>query len=266
MGAKRVDQGERKEIKATVKRERKRFLNMPITIDEVIDDLTFLNSPNVNLLLRPFAPTQGYHRCINDAINGLQRSMRLGQRVGAMAHGYYLDMLYTTEITQQKCNNESNIAYQSLLNSEIQNIQLDDDSASIIVNQLPGGNYSNGVAIVDCNISSTFNISYEIANQMWRLPSSVISKGIIEGTNKCESIITSDAMIPVLGSQECSVDKTESNWYNYLGAYFDAHFDIDTWDNYDYNNLACDWNLVIYNQSVPVDITNDPMTVTLRPP
>ncbi|CAG8854770.1 13739_t:CDS:2, partial [Gigaspora margarita] len=43
----------------------------------------------------------------------------------------------------------------------------------------------------DCNISSSFDISFEIANQKLRLPSSIISTGKdINGTNKCESIIT----------------------------------------------------------------------------
>ncbi|CAG8742057.1 20036_t:CDS:2, partial [Gigaspora margarita] len=77
-------------------------------------------------------------------------------------------------------NNESNIAYQPLpqltepnqqfmfnvtniyinnmainisgltwFNNEIQNIQLDDNSANILANLLPGGIYSNGVVIVD---------------------------------------------------------------------------------------------------------------------
>ncbi|CAG8830649.1 32797_t:CDS:2, partial [Gigaspora margarita] len=89
-------------------------------------------------------------------------------------------------------NIPTNITGVIWLNSEIQNIQLDDDSASIIVNQLPGGNYSNGVSMVECNISSTFDISFEIANQKWR---SIISKDIIDGTNKCESIITSGANV-----------------------------------------------------------------------
>ncbi|CAG8825113.1 13074_t:CDS:2, partial [Gigaspora rosea] len=78
-------------------------------------------------------------------------------------------------------------------NSEIQDIQFDDNSASMIVKSLPGGNYSNGVAMVDCNIPSTFDISFEIANQKWRLPSSKIIKGSINSTDKCESIITGGA-------------------------------------------------------------------------
>ncbi|CAG8854365.1 25384_t:CDS:1, partial [Gigaspora margarita] len=77
---------------------------------------------------------------------------------------------------------------------EIQDIQFDDNSAGIIVNNLPGGNYSNGVAMVDCNIPPTFDISFEIANHKWRVPSGAIIKDVINGTDKCESIITGGAI------------------------------------------------------------------------
>ncbi|CAG8666121.1 14266_t:CDS:2, partial [Gigaspora margarita] len=82
----------------------------------------------------------------------------------------------------------------NILGYEIQDIQFDDNSARIIVNNLPGGNYSNGVAMVDCNIPPTFDIFFEIANHKWRLPSSAIIKGVINGTDKCESIITGGAI------------------------------------------------------------------------
>ncbi|KAF0482366.1 hypothetical protein F8M41_023432 [Gigaspora margarita] len=65
-----------------------------------------------------------------------------------------------------------------------------------------------------------------------------------------------------------SNDNDSDGYYhvnNFL-SYFDTDFDIDTWDNYDYNKLAYDGNLVAYNQSVPVNITKDPMAVTLEPP
>ncbi|CAG8566520.1 9302_t:CDS:2, partial [Dentiscutata heterogama] len=90
-------------------------------------------------------------------------------------------------------NNQINLNGLIWFDSGIQYIQLDDNSASEIVNQLPGGNYSNGIATVDCNISDTFDLSFEIANKKWRLPSSVISKDKVSGTNKCESIITGGA-------------------------------------------------------------------------
>ncbi|CAG8462729.1 4604_t:CDS:2 [Dentiscutata heterogama] len=90
-------------------------------------------------------------------------------------------------------NNPINLPGLVWFDSGIQNIQLDDNSAKIIINNLPGGNYSNGIATVDCNISNTFGLFFEIANQKWRLPSSVISKNSISGTNKCESIITGGA-------------------------------------------------------------------------
>ncbi|CAG8734351.1 8642_t:CDS:2 [Gigaspora rosea] len=121
-------------------------------------------------------------------------------------------------------NNESNIVYQPLpqlsptneqfmfnvtniymndvpinisglfwLNSEIQTIQLDDDSAGIVVNRIPGGNYSSGGAIIDCNFTLSFDISFEIANQKWRLPLNTMIKDVINGTSQCESIITGGA-------------------------------------------------------------------------
>ncbi|CAG8722691.1 15887_t:CDS:2, partial [Gigaspora rosea] len=50
----------KKKIKAALKRGRKiDSLNMPITIDEVIDDLTSLNSPDTDPLPPPFDPAQG---------------------------------------------------------------------------------------------------------------------------------------------------------------------------------------------------------------
>ncbi|CAG8697005.1 27715_t:CDS:2, partial [Dentiscutata erythropus] len=91
--------------------------------------------------------------------------------------------------------NENNIVYQHLSQPTDPNQQLtlDDNSAREIVNQLPGGSFFNGIAIVDCNISDTFDLSFEVANQKWRLPSSAISKDKVSGTNKCESIITGGA-------------------------------------------------------------------------
>ncbi|RIB29990.1 hypothetical protein C2G38_2153870 [Gigaspora rosea] len=61
------------------------------------------------------------------------------------------------------------------------------------------GNYSNGDAMIDCNTSSTFDISFEIANKKWRLPSSGISKDSINGTSKCESINTGGSTKSQLG-------------------------------------------------------------------
>ncbi|CAG8752340.1 45934_t:CDS:2 [Gigaspora margarita] len=190
-------------------------------------------------------------------------------------------------------NIPTNITGVIWLNSEIQNIQLDDNSASISLNQLPGGNYSNGVEMVDCNISSTFE---------------VISKDIIDRAKKCESIITSGAndtsswvfgkllvfdqaksqfgiacrsdinygptrvtvQIPTFLPEDIKclkITDQENSLKHFLGgyyhlnnflSYFDTDYDIDTWDNYD-NKLAYDGNLVAYNQSVP-------MAVTLEPP
>ncbi|CAG8755093.1 17848_t:CDS:2, partial [Gigaspora rosea] len=90
-------------------------------------------------------------------------------------------------------NKPINLSGPIWFNNEIQSIQLDDNSANIIANLLPGGSYSNGTAIVDCDISPIFDLSFEIANRKWRLPSSVIPNDAIDGTNKCESIITGSA-------------------------------------------------------------------------
>ncbi|CAG8650296.1 20155_t:CDS:2 [Gigaspora margarita] len=78
-------------------------------------------------------------------------------------------------------------------NSEIQDIQLDDTSALKISFVLPGGNYSNGVVMVDCNIPAILHLSFGIADQKWRIPSNAIIKGSINGTDKCESIFTGGA-------------------------------------------------------------------------
>ncbi|CAG8500073.1 13511_t:CDS:2 [Gigaspora rosea] len=101
---------------------------------------------------------------------------------------------FTVNVTNIYINNKPiNLSGLIWFDSGIQNIQLDDNSASIIINNLPGGNYSNGIGTTNCNISTTFDLSFEIANKKWRLPSSVISKNGINGTNKCGSIITSGA-------------------------------------------------------------------------
>ncbi|CAG8662800.1 17648_t:CDS:2 [Dentiscutata erythropus] len=90
-------------------------------------------------------------------------------------------------------NKPINLSGSIWFSNKFQSIRLDDNSANIIANGLPGGSYSNGAAIVDCDVSPVFDLSFEIANRKWRLPSNVIPKDAIDGTNKCESIITGSA-------------------------------------------------------------------------
>ncbi|CAG8636484.1 34743_t:CDS:2 [Gigaspora margarita] len=102
---------------------------------------------------------------------------------------------FTVNVTNVYINkNPINSSGLILFDSGLQSIHLDDNSANTIINNyLPGGNFSNGIATVDCNISDTFGLFFEIANQKLRLPSNVISKNKVNGTNKCESVITGGA-------------------------------------------------------------------------
>ncbi|CAG8823423.1 38322_t:CDS:2, partial [Gigaspora margarita] len=81
-------------------------------------------------------------------------------------------------------------------NNEIQTIQFDDRFATFILSLLPGGSYSNGSATVNCDISSSFDISFELGNQTnnqkWRLPPFAIPNELISG-NLCSSTITGGA-------------------------------------------------------------------------
>ncbi|CAG8444918.1 3102_t:CDS:2, partial [Gigaspora rosea] len=56
---------------------------------------------------------------------------------------------------------------------EIQIIPIDYNNINIVVNRIPGGNYSSGGA--------------------WRLPLNTMIKNVINGTNQCESIIIKNA-------------------------------------------------------------------------
>ncbi|CAG8787501.1 20293_t:CDS:2, partial [Gigaspora rosea] len=88
------------------------------------------------------------------------------------------------------------IAGTASLNSEFPNIQFNDDTVSLILSLLPGGNYSNGIGTVNCPISTSFDLSFEFKdqdNQKWRLPSYVIADNSI-GTNICKSTITGGAV------------------------------------------------------------------------
>ncbi|CAG8790932.1 20869_t:CDS:2, partial [Gigaspora rosea] len=82
-------------------------------------------------------------------------------------------------------------------NGDIKNIQFGNFFADFIVNVfLPGGVfYPNGSATIDCNISTTLNLSFEFNNQTnhtWRLPASAIVDEVISG-NECSSTITGGA-------------------------------------------------------------------------
>ncbi|CAG8621348.1 15695_t:CDS:2 [Gigaspora rosea] len=102
--------------------------------------------------------------------------------------------LFTVNVTNIYINN-SPINLNGLIwfDTGLQNIHFDDNSANMLIKNLPGGKYSNGTSIVDCNISDTFDLSFEIAGQKWRIPSSAISKNSVNNTNQCESTITGSA-------------------------------------------------------------------------
>ncbi|CAG8594064.1 17551_t:CDS:2 [Gigaspora margarita] len=89
-----------------------------------------------------------------------------------------------------------NIAGTVSLNSEIPNIQFNDDTVNLILSLLPGGNYSKGTGMVNCPISTSFDLSFEFKDQdiqKWRLPSYAIADNSVD-TNICNSTITGGAI------------------------------------------------------------------------
>ncbi|RIB20906.1 aspartic peptidase domain-containing protein [Gigaspora rosea] len=160
--------------------KRGNIVNIPDTITGKIGLMPYQNNPIVGIALS-MSNEKGGSNENNVTYQLLPQPMEANQQ-------------FTVNVTNIYINNKPiNLSGLIWFDSGIQNIQLDDNSASIIINNLPGGNYSNGIGTTNCNISTTFDLSFEIANKKWRLPSSVISKNGINGTNKCGSIITSGA-------------------------------------------------------------------------
>ncbi|CAG8817236.1 38705_t:CDS:2, partial [Gigaspora margarita] len=89
-----------------------------------------------------------------------------------------------------------NIAGTVSLNSEISNIQFDDDTANLILSFLPGGKFSNGTGTINCPIPTFVDLSFEFndqANQKWKLPPYAIADNSV-GTNICNTTITGGAI------------------------------------------------------------------------
>ncbi|CAG8592852.1 28847_t:CDS:1 [Racocetra persica] len=74
----------------------------PITLTEIIYDVTNPLPLNVNPAPPPFTTTHDYPGSVNLAMNHLQRSLRLRQRIDSLVYGYYLGMLYANGTRQQQ--------------------------------------------------------------------------------------------------------------------------------------------------------------------
>ncbi|CAG8528566.1 2577_t:CDS:2, partial [Racocetra fulgida] len=74
----------------------------PITLAEIMDDVTNPFPLNVNPASPLFATTHDYSGSVTLTMNHLQRSLRLRQRINTLVHGYYLGMLYANGTRQQQ--------------------------------------------------------------------------------------------------------------------------------------------------------------------
>ncbi|CAG8571849.1 29087_t:CDS:2 [Gigaspora margarita] len=173
------------------------LVNIPDTITGKIGLMPYQNNPIVGIALSMSNEKGGIGGTVT--LGGIDLEYIKGNNENNITYQLLpqpteANQQFTVNVTNIYINNKPiNLSGLIWFDSGIQNIQLDDNSANIIINNLPGGNYSNGIGTINCNISTTFDLSFEITNKKWRLPSSVISKDGIKGTNQCGSIITSGA-------------------------------------------------------------------------